>query len=158
MMTLLLIERAVLEGIGRDLKTVEQISLDTGIELKMVQKILKRFLEQGLVEANKENYHLRENLVSRLQEIEEKVSVEVGELLKCASDTFFSKKPSSFLKLKKIYIPQKEIQYFNCMWKNMEDYLQRISEENSKSPIKDKTVIFWGWSKYENMINQYIGS
>ena len=157
-MSLLLIERAVLECIGRNSKEVITISDETGIKVTVVEKILKNFLTGGVVQKLTDHYSVNIDILLCHQSDKDLVKVEVQDVLSSASNVHFSEEnESSELKLKKVFISKSEFQYFKSMWRNMDEYLKRISSESKDTKVKDQTVVYWGWANYNKMIDQYMG-
>lgn len=154
-MSLLLIERAVLECIGKQEKSLHEISEETGIKMDVVERIISRFLKEEVLYKRNDRHIINNGKLAKV--LANKMKGEVGEIFDCFCDVHFSKKPSnSNMKLKKIVLNKCEQQYFESMWKNMEDYLKRVERESKSSLVKDQTVIFWGWSEYSDMIDQYM--
>ena len=154
-MTLLLIERAVLECIGKQGRNLQEISEQTGIKMDVVDRITSHLLQEEILYRRDGTYIINNEKLAKV--LTNKMKGEIGEVFDCFCDVHFSQKASnSNMKLKKIVLNKCEQQYFESMWKNMEDYLKRIEKESKSSVVKDQTVIFWGWSDYSDMIDQYM--
>jgi len=154
-MKLLLIERAVLECLGNEEKNTKQISEETGIKVDVVERIIASFLDSEIIFRRESSYLVNNLKLAKL--VKNKVKYEVEEMLDCFCDVHFSTKSSeSNMKLRKIVLNQDEQRYFKSMWQNMEDYLNRVEQENHNKKVKDQTIVFWGWSEYSDMINQYM--
>ena len=136
------------------------MSDQTGIKKSTVKKIVGNLQGKSLIGfADEKVYLIRENfqIYSNSSKGQEALKLEVSELLQCVSDVGISSNNiENCFRLKKVHLGIQEKKYFQAMWLNTEQYLERLSLQSQDYPVKDKTVVLWGWSNYEDVMNQYM--
>lgn len=160
---LLAVERMVLESMGRNLSCPYEISFDTGLELSLVGNILRHLNEHGVIDLKNDLYFINKERMKEWKETintSESVKEEVKDLFVSLVNKYFSQEKQATqteaLGLRKIWLTPKEEKIFNSLIYNLESFVEGIQKERSKTGInqklQDQKVIFWGHSKYNNLV------
>ncbi len=143
--TLTLIDRYVIEAINK--RQIDLISLnqETGIEIRVLQKVLSRLesLELVLCHQNQYSVHLK-----NLKVYSKSKKIEVMNIMKEIS--FNSKQVS----IKKVYLSKSDDLRVQSMFQDIEDFIESRSSKHKS--VKSKTLLYWGQQNYGELINNYI--
>ena len=143
--TLTLIDRYVIEAINK--RQIDLISLnqETGIEIRVLQKVLSRLesLELVLCHQNQYSVHLK-----NLKVYSKSKKFEVMNIMKEIS--FNSKQVS----IKKVYLSKSDDLRVQSMFQDIENFIESRSSKHKS--VKSKTLLYWGQQNYGELINNYI--
>ena len=164
MSNLLTLERMVIESLSRNKRGVKELSIDTGLSHSVLTNILPNLVMNNIVCYKQGEYLLnRENKNQWLTQLRDRKSIqgEVQDLLSSMINEFFSNEnsPDNF-KLQKIYVTKQDEQVLNTLIGNMDNFVSelRVKNKNRCEFLKEKRVVFWGQSSYENLINGILKS
>ena len=143
--TLTLIDRYVIEAINK--RQIDLISLnqETGIEIRVLQKVLSilESLELVLCHQNQYSVHLK-----NLKVYSKSKKFEVMNIMKEIS--FNSKQVS----IKKVYLSKSDDLRVQSMFQDIENFIESRSSKHKS--VKSKTLLYWGQQNYGELINNYI--
>ncbi|OUR98895.1 hypothetical protein A9Q84_05640 [Halobacteriovorax marinus] len=155
-MELLLTERMILESLSFGEKTIDKIAEDTGIELEVINSIVPELLMRNILIYTKGIYNLnmenKESWIFEINKLSNKKK-EIKDILN-ASIELLGEKDS--LKLKKVYLTGYEEKLLKIELKKVETFIENIRVEHSRIKSKNKTkdlrVVYWGCSKYSDLV------
>ncbi len=159
----LLIERFVLEALGKNEKNIMQIHLDTGIELGMLQNILYALVDWKVLKRDTKGiYKVRPKDFWEVDESEFSLKEELSELIFCFLDSYISEQRGN-IKLQKVFMTEKEEKLFRSYMISMDTFVEDLRRkqafrvEDSKK-YKDTHVVFWGMGRYRDIVDSYLSS
>lgn len=143
--TLTLIERYVLEAIQKKEIDIITLNLETGVDIRILQNVLKRLYEKKLIICNKNFYRIH---LEQLKKYSSEKKIEVLNIMKEIALN------NNSLSLKKVYLTKQEQKRVQTMFEDIERYIE--SKKVTKKAVNKKTVFYWGKQNYGDLIKNYI--
>jgi len=155
-MELLLTERMVIESVAHGRMTLENIAIDTGIDLEVINSIVPELLMKNILIYRKGLYTLnmdnKEGWIFEINKLSNKKK-EIRDILNASID-LLDKKES--LKLQKVFLTSFEEKLLRIELKRVETFIESIRSEQvkfkNKRMTKDLKVIYWGCSDYSDLV------
>lgn len=164
MSNLLMLERIVIESLGKKEKNIFELSLDTNLDQIVLLNIMPQLLLKNIVKYHRGIYTLStDNIKSWNETINctENIKAEVRELFTSMVNEFFAddiKKKEEYkeLKIKKIWLTSDEEKVLKNHLLSLDNFFKQIQSNRKKFPIKERTheqkVVFWGVSEYGKLL------
>jgi hypothetical protein len=157
---LLMVERLIIESLGKTDKNLSELSRDTNLGKDILLNILPLIMTRNIVQYKRGVYSLNEfKKLEWRADINDPTSVkdEVKELFTSMVNTYYSdSEERALLKLKKMWLTLSEKRILNSLLFNVEQFVKNIEKDRLKKPEKEKLcenqVIFWGTTEYSSLI------
>lgn len=153
------VERIILESIGSNEKTIIDIYKDTGIAIKCLGNALLQLNTKHLISSTKVGFKLSSSAVSLLRNNynqRKSIKGEVQEIMNYSSSLSIEKKVGK-VALKKVYLGRKDKILIKAHLAKLESMLKDIQSRNEDHHLKDKTVLFWGFNQYHDLVKYMSG-
>jgi hypothetical protein len=144
-MHLTLIERYIIEAIGTNEVTLDELFKRTSLDLRVLIKVVERLQELDyLISKNKEirvntqalsNYRTNKEL--EIRRLFSELSIHHNEL-----------------KIKKVNLSQTQAQRLKVMFEEIERFLNSCKTRPEK--INEQNIFFWGNQNYNKLITEYL--
>ncbi len=145
------IERMILESLAQQDKNIDELSACTKLDKAILNLVIQPLTAKGLVQVVDNKFHLNKSLTKSMKkELHSDTNVQ-GEINQITSTCFKTRNTKSIYKLKKVFMNKSEEQIFNAMLKNLELFIEGVS--NKTDAIAEKKIIFWGETNYETLTN-----
>lgn len=152
---LLMIERMILESLDRDAQNLGELKEDTGLDYGLLNCLLGVLLQKDLIVYNRGKYSL--SLRTRNGDFTDRKGVqeEVREILNSLLQKHFSNSQSPCLKVRKVWMSDKDFTLFQAQLVNLErfiDSLKYSDKQNCKT--QHQRVVVWGVSEYGELMKE----
>ncbi len=151
------LERFILESLNRSEKDIISISKDLKLDLKITHNCLNQLCAKNLISIEGNKYFINQEVDRRkVNYINSKESL-TGEFTRLIEnhieDSIYESKDN--FALKKVYLNNDDEILLGAMLKSLESFLAEINSKNRKQKFNtnEKSYIFWGFNKYQNIIN-----
>ena len=152
----LMVERVVMESLGRGRKNRCQLFADTKLDIQLIDNILHNLKDQGLVVREGEDYILDNEKMEEVNRGRE-ARHEVRELFVSWANRFFAegREEDTHLHIKKVYMNEAEEILYREHLARLNRFLEGIKETSRREkrhwPTAKKKVIFWGHGDYQSL-------
>ena len=160
---LLTVERLVLESLGHGQSYGDDIQGDTGLDSKVLQKVLDLLIKRGIISYRDSRYSLNlENKSEWMEQIKEKnaVKAEVKELFASLVNDYYKQKwdGEASLCVKKIWPTSEQRMALLLKLNDIDNFIETIKRDETPcdKKTKDKQVFIWGTSSYGRLINDML--
>ena len=145
-----MIERIILESLGKKPRSLTDLLRDTGLREKVLVNTLALMMKSQIVLAQEGRFQLDPTLVAKLSKDKRH---EVKELMGGIVDQYFDNKGST-ISLKKVWMTKGDEKMFEGMLSNVDHFLNELKVCNSRSgrPLWEKKVFYWGMAPYRNAL------
>lgn len=161
-MELLLQERMIVESVARNKKSLNQIRLDTSLDLGVIKALSEELVQKGIILFIDEKYCLnREGSTSWLKEINSisKTKNEIKEIFNASVELM---EKDNSISLKKVHLTEYEEKLLSIELKRVENFITEIQKERrgirAKNRTKDMKVVYWGYSNYGEIVQEDLKS
>ena len=161
---LITLERMVIESLSKECKAIYDLSVDTGLSEIVLLNILPNLVMSSILTYKNGTYALniekKDQWLPVLKDTKG-VKAEVLDLLSSlVNDHFSDKSSNSNLRLQKIYVSDKDEQVLDILIQNIDNFVAELRAKNGNRGdlLKNKKIIFWGQSTYQNLINGILQS
>ncbi len=158
-----LVERMLIESLGKNAKNSCQISEDTGLDALVVTNILSDFLDKKYISFSNGLFSLTplflEKNLEKHREIKSK-KFELKSLFSSVLNNVFSgrqAKAQTHLKLKKVWLTEEEERILQTQLRGLDLFFESVTQKRKTSQNKkdqrlaDKKVVFWGSCQYSDL-------
>lgn len=150
------LERVILESIGRQTLSYEEVQMQTGLHENVCFNVLQALIIRGLVATDGVRYRISENLSPLLMEeingIESKTA-ESLELMEAVVD----QKENRVFRFQKVAMDSRDEKIFLAMLSNLETFLADVHKKSQASvPLKERKVVFWGMGEVKTLMSQIV--
>lgn len=145
----------ILESLAENPKTMKELRGSTRLDQSITDLIVQQFLIQNVVIIQHDNQlSLNSNINQEIKDLlynKENIKIEIGEILDSSIHNKIDLDSQDSLKLKKVYMSEKEERIYKGLLYNLESFINSLT--NTKGEISNKKIIFWGENTYENVVN-----
>lgn len=150
------LERVLLETLGKEKMTFDQIYQSSGLHENVCFNIIQALVIRGLVSTDGARYRISEKLspliVEEINSPESKQG-EIFELMEAVVEKEFNK---SF-KIQKIAMDDRDQKIFKAMLMNLDSFLKDAHKKSQGTVMmKDRQVVFWGMGQVQEVMNQIL--
>lgn len=152
---LMMIERMILESLEREAQNLGELKEDTGLDYGLLNCLLGVLLQKDLIVYNRGKYSL--SLRSRNGDFTDKVGVreEVREILHSLLQRHFSSEQSPCLKVRKVWMNEKDFTLFQAQLVNLERFIDSLKYNDKQNhKLQHQRVVVWGMSEYGDLMKE----
>jgi hypothetical protein len=150
------LERIILECLGKQKMTYEEIQKQSGLHENVCFNILQALIIRGILATEANLYKVSENLSPFILEDINGVEARKAESLELM-EAVMEQKGDRVFRIQKGALDSRDEKIFLAMLTNIESFL-RDSHKKAQGniPLKERKVIFWGVGEVQALMNQVI--
>jgi cyanate lyase len=150
------LERTILECLGKQKLTYEEIQKQSGLHENVCFNILQALIIRGILATEGSLYKVSENLSPFILEEINGVEARKAEALELM-EAVMEQKGDRVFRIQKVALDSRDEKIFLAMLTNIESFL-RDSHKKAQAtiPLKDRKVVFWGVGEVKTLMNQVI--
>lgn len=165
---LLVVERMVIESIGKRKKELKDIVEDTGLGQNFVKGLLSQLVEKNILCQSRGVYFLSESFDQEWLPVlnkKENIKEEFCEMFQSIIEQRFAEErelsskndtQTSEVRLQKILLTSCEDRMLQAQLKSIDMFIAGIKQQRKRKPLhgplKSQKVVFWGHTDYQNMV------
>lgn len=150
------LERVILECIGKQALSYDDVQNQSGLQENVCFNILQALIIRGILKTEGNLYKVSETISPlMMEEINgfEARKAESLELIEAVVD----QSSDRIFRFSKIAMDSRDEKIFIAMLSNLESFLKDAHvKAQSSVPLKDRKVIFWGMGDVQKLMNQVI--
>ena len=150
------LERIILESLGKQVLTYEEIQMQTGLHQNVCFNVLQALIIRGLVSTDGAKYKISETLSPLMMEEingREAKQAESLEMIEAVVD----QKDGRVFRFQKIAMDSRDEKIFVAMLSNLESFLSDAHKKAQATvPMKERKVIFWGMGEVKQLMTQIV--
>lgn len=150
------LERVILECIGKQALSYDDVQNQSGLQENVCFNILQALIIRGILKTEGNLYKVSETISPlMMEEINgyEARKAESLELIEAVVD----QNSERIFKFSKIAMDSRDEKIFIAMLSNLESFLKDAHvKAQSSVPLKDRKVVFWGMGDVHKLMNQVI--
>lgn len=150
------LERVILESIGKQALSYDDVQNQSGLQENVCFNILQALIIRGILKTEGNLYKVSETISPlMMEEINgfEARKAESLELIEAVVD----QSSDRIFRFSKIAMDSRDEKIFIAMLSNLESFLKDAHvKAQSTVPLKDRKVIFWGMGDVQKLMNQVI--
>ena len=150
------LERIILESLGKQVLTYEEIQMQTGLHQNVCFNVLQALIIRGLVSTDGAKYKISETLSPLMMEEingREAKQAESLEMIEAVVD----QKDGRVFRFQKIAMDSRDEKIFVAMLSNLESFLADAHKKAQATvPMKESKVIFWGMGEVKQLMTQIV--
>lgn len=150
------LERSVLECVGKQKLTYDEIHQQTGLHENVCFNILQALIIRGILTTDGSRYRVSESLSPIiLEEINGREArlVESLEMIEAVVE----QKDNRVFRFQKVAMDARDEKIFLAMLSNLESFLNDAHKKAQNSvPLKERKVVFWGVGEVQTLMSQII--
>lgn len=150
------LERVILECIGKQSFTYEEIKNQSGLHENVCFNVLQALIIRGILATDGVQYRVSEALSPlMLEEINGRDAKE-AECLELI-EAVVEQKTNSLFRFKKVAMDQRDEKIFLAMLSNLECFLADAHKKAEATiPLKERKVVFWGVGQVQSLMSQLV--
>jgi cyanate lyase len=150
------LERSILECVGRQRLSFEEIKQQTGLHENVCFNILQALIIRGILATDGRVYRVSELLSPLALEELNGPEAKIAESLELV-EAVVEQKESRIFRLQKIAMDERDEKIFLAMLSNLESFLADAHRKSQSSvPLKSRKVIFWGMGELQGLMGQML--
>jgi hypothetical protein len=150
------LERVVLECIGKEHLTYDEIQKQTGLHENVCFNIIQALIIRGVLKNLTGKYKINETISPLMMEElngHEAKKVESLELIEAVVE----QDSERIFRFQKIAMDSRDEKIFLAMLSNLDSFLKDSHKKaQSTTPLKDRKVVFWGVGNVQTLMTQMI--
>ena len=164
---LLIVERIVLEALSAGKLSSNELALDTGLDLMLVENILINFVEDDVVLYEQGLYRPNEQTKQKWLfnfNAQNHIKDEAKELFVSLVNEYYKElnllgRSKHLLNLRKISFTPEELAVFNMYLGKIEQFIKEVEKRERVNPARKenktggKKVVIWGYGDYSSLVN-----
>lgn len=150
------LERVVLECIGNQIASFDEILKHSGLGENVCFNVLQALVIRGILGVENGHYKISKNISPLLVEelnSEEAKEAESLELI----EAVVGQKNNKIFRFQKIAMDSRDEKIFAAMLMNLDSFLKDANRKAEKEVLmKNRKVVFWGMGEVRSLLNQVI--
>ena len=150
------LERVILECVGLQSLTYEEVQMQAGLQENVCFNILQALIIRGILKTEGNRYKVSENISPlMMDEINghEARKAESLEMMEAVLEQKFEK----VFRFQKVAMDSRDEKIFVAMLSNLESFLKDAHKKaEAQVPLKNRKVIFWGMGELQTLMSQVI--
>lgn len=150
------LERIILESVGRQTLSYEEIRDQSGLQENVCFNILQALIIRGILKSDKNLYRISDQISPMIMEEingHEARKLESLELMEAILD----QETNRVFRFQKVALDNRDEKIFIAMLSNLESFLKDAHQKAERTvALKDRKVIFWGMGHMQQLMNQVV--
>lgn len=150
------LERIILESLGKNSQTYDEILHQTGLHENVCFNVLQALVIRSLIQTDGLRYKISENISPLMMEEINSSEAKIAESLEMI-EAVLEQKDERVFRFQKIAMEPRDEKIFIAMLSNLESFLQDSHKKaQSSTPVKNRKVVFWGMGEVKQLMNQIV--
>jgi hypothetical protein len=150
------LERVILECVGNQNLSYDQIQYQSGLQENVCFNIIQALIIRGILKADKAGYRVNENISPLMMEELNGIEARKAESLEMI-EAVVEQKADQVFRFQKIAMDSRDEKIFLAMLSNLDSFLKDAHQKaKSNVPLKERKVVFWGVGQIQSVMNQMI--
>jgi hypothetical protein len=150
------LERSVVECLGKNKLSYEDIKIQTGLHENVFFNIIQALIIRGILKSEQGGYTISENLSPLVLEEINGLEAKQAESLEMM-EAVVEQKYDRVFRFQKVALDERDEKIFVAMLSNLESFLADAHKKSHKYvPFKERKVVFWGMGQVQNLMNQIV--
>ena len=150
------LERIVLDCLGKNTLTYEEIQTQSGLHENVCFNILQALIIRSILTTDGVRYKMSENLSPLMLEEINGMDAKIAESLEMI-EAVVENKGQRVFRFQKIAMDTRDEKIFLAMLSNLESFLiDAHKKAQSSVPLKERKVVFWGVGEVQSLMNQIV--
>ena len=150
------LERIVLDCLGKNTLTYEEIQTQSGLHENVCFNILQALIIRSILTTDGVRYKMSENLSPLMLEEINGMDAKIAESLEMI-EAVVENKGQRVFRFQKIAMDSRDEKIFLAMLSNLESFLiDAHKKAQSSVPLKERKVVFWGVGEVQSLMNQIV--
>lgn len=150
------LERVILETLGKNKMSFDQIYCSSGLHENVCFNLLQALVIRGLVSTDGSRYRISENISPVVVEEINCVESKQGEIFELM-EAVVEQKENKVFKMQKVAMDERDAKIFKAMLMNLDSFLKDAHKKAQDSVMmKDRQVVFWGMGQVQEVMNQIL--
>ncbi|MBL7663876.1 MAG: hypothetical protein JNM93_01995 [Bacteriovoracaceae bacterium] len=147
-------ERFILESLSLIPTSLDKLEAQTGVKQNIIRKVLKTLCDKKLATNTEQYFALDENIQMQLAEKYCKKRHRIHEIVDIVGQAIEANQMQSLgnFRLKKVFLSKQQLIGMKGLFASLESLI-RQAEDQQDVATKDKTLIYFGYSNYSDVIN-----
>ena len=148
------LERVILECIGTQKLSFDEINNQSGLQENVCFNLIQALIIRGLLKAEGSLYRINENISPLMMEEINGHEARKAESLEMM-EAVLEQKAQRVFRFQKVALDSRDEKIFVAMLTNLDSFLRDAHSKAQKStPVKDRKVIFWGMGQVDTLMKQ----
>jgi|GEM_PF-1134091 len=148
------LERVVLECIGNQNLSYEEILFQSGLQENVCFNIIQALIIRGVLKSEKGRYLINQNISPLMMEEMNGLEARKAESLELM-EAVLDKDYDKIFRFQKVAMDERDTKIFKAMLSNLESFLKDAHQKAEKNiPLKNRHIVFWGMGELLPMMNQ----
>ncbi|WP_408098714.1 hypothetical protein ACJVC5_07315 [Peredibacter sp. HCB2-198] len=150
------LERIVLECLGKQSLSFDEIHSQSGLHENVCFNILQALIIRGILSTSGQTYQINQNISSIMMEEINGIEAKQAESLELI-EAVLEQKQNRVFRFQKVAMDARDEKIFLAMLSNLDSFLQDAHKKaQNEVAIKDRKVIFWGVGEVQTLMNQVV--
>lgn len=150
------LERAVLEAVGKQNFTYDEVQLHTGLHENVCFNVLQALVIRGILTTNGSRYRISDNISPLVMEEINGREARIAESLEMIEAVVEQHEDRHF-RFQKVAMDERDEKIFLAMLSNLDSFLADAHKKAQSSvPLKNRKVVFWGMGEVKSLMSQII--
>jgi cyanate lyase len=150
------LERIVLECLGKNTLTYEEVQTQSGLHENVCFNILQALIIRSILKTDGVRYRISENLSPLMLEEINGMEAKIAESLEMI-EAVVENKAQRVFRFQKVAMDTRDEKIFLAMLSNLESFLVDAHKKAQSSvPLKERKVVFWGVGDVQSLMNQIV--
>lgn len=148
------LERVVLEVVGKQSFSYEDIQSQSGLQENVCFNIIQALIIRGILKSEAGKYKINEHISPLMMEEINGMEARKAESLELM-EAVLEQKSERIFRFQKVAMDARDEKIFVAMLSNLESFLKDAHQKAQSSvPLKDRKVVFWGMGGVNTLMNQ----
>lgn len=148
------LERVVIESIGKNGLTYDEVQRQSGLQENVCFNILQALIIRGVLKLIGNRYTINENISPLMMEELNGIDARKAESLELIEATVDMESDRIF-RFQKIALDSRDEKIFIAMLSNLESFLKDAhAKAQNTIPVKERKVVFWGMGEVHKLMRQ----
>lgn len=150
------LERVILECLGKQNLTYDEIHTQSGLHENVCFNVLQALLIRGILTINGSRYQVSQNISPLMMEEINGAEAREAESLELI-EAVLEQKVNRVFRFQKIAMDSRDEKIFLAMLSNLDSFLQDAHKKAQHSvPMKERKIVFWGIGELQTLMNQVL--
>lgn len=148
------LERVILEAVGKQTISYEEIQGQSGLQENVCFNIIQALVIRGILRTDGGKYKVNENISPLMMEEINGLEARKAESLELI-EAVLDQKEQRIFRFQKVAMDSRDEKIFIAMLTNLESFLKDAHQKAQQTvPLKDRKVIFWGMGDVQKLMTQ----
>lgn len=148
------LERIILECIGVQKMSYDEIQEQSGLQENVCFNLIQALIIRGLLKAEGNLYRINENISPLMMEEINGMAARKAESLEMM-EAVLEQKNERVFRFQKVALDSRDEKIFIAMLTNLDSFLKDANAKAHKNvPVKERKVVFWGMGQVGSLMKQ----